>query len=334
MNAYDAVGFERSTRPLLELVQRLTGLETSFVTRTDWTAQTQEVVLASNTSVLEVTEGSVLDWSDSMCRRVLLSGQDHTADVRTDFPGSRGGELLGMRSFFTVPILAGEVTVGTLCGASRNKVELSAESMTHMRLIAESLAFQMVSQLEHQRDRQRAEHAETLAMTDSLTGLANHRAFRIRLEEELARSGRHKSPISLLAIDIDSFKSVNDTYGHAGGNDVLCALADVLRTAARAEDVPARLGGDEFAVLLPHTDAAGAAALAARVAKDFRRTTRDLDLPATVSVGVSSSLATARRSLLAAADQALYRCKQRGESTGSDPATTAATRGRASVGTP
>lgn len=101
--AFDSFAFERSTRPLLDLVRGLTGLETSFVSRIDWDNQSQTVVLASNVSDLEVAEGSVVDWSDSMCRWAFLTGIDHTSDVAADYPGSVGGEMLGMRSFLAVP---------------------------------------------------------------------------------------------------------------------------------------------------------------------------------------------------------------------------------------
>lgn len=303
--------FERATRPLLELVRELTGLETSFVTSIDWDAQTQTVVLSSNVGDLEVTEGSTIEWSDSMCRWAFLSGVEHTPDVPTTYPGSLGGDVLGMRSFLAVPILDEGKTLGTLCGASRSSVPVGDETLRHLRLIAESLAMQLMNHVEHTRDRLRAESAEVLAHTDSLTGLANHRAFTGRLEEELARSGRHDTPVSVLAMDVDAFKAINDTYGHEGGNDVLVALADVLRHAARVEDTPARLGGDEFGLLLPHTDERGAAMTAARIADAFREATATLGRPATLSVGVASTTGASRRSLMTTADEALYENKRR-----------------------
>lgn len=304
-------GFEASTRPLLDLVRELTGLETSFITSIDWDAQTQTVEFASNVGDLQVEEGSTLDWSDSMCRWALLNGTEHTSDVPTTYPGSIGGDALGMQSFLAVPILDEGKTLGTLCGASRSSVPVADKTLRYLQLIAESLAMQLVNHVNHHRDRLRADDAERLAYTDSLTGLANHRAFTSRLEEELARSGRHGAPVSVLAMDIDAFKAVNDTYGHEGGNDVLIALADVLRNAARVEDTPARLGGDEFALLLPHSDERGAALTAARIADTFHERTSALGRPATLSIGMASTTSTARRSLLGTADEALYDNKRR-----------------------
>lgn len=309
--SFELDAFERSTRPLLQLVHELTGLETSFISSIDWDAQSQTVVFSSNVGELQVTEGSILDWSDSMCRWAFLSGTEHSTDVPTTYPGSLGADVLGMQSFLAVPILDEGRTLGTLCGASRSSVPVGDDTIRHLRLIAESLAMQLVNHVEHNRDRVRADEAELLAHSDSLTGLANHRAFTSRLEEELARSGRHDTPVSVLAMDVDSFKAINDTYGHESGNDVLVALADVLRSAARLEDVPARLGGDEFALLLPETEEQGARMMAARIVDAFRDATAALRRPATLSIGVASTTSSSRRALMDTADQALYADKRR-----------------------
>ena len=113
VNEVGPTGFERLARPLLELIQHLTGLETTFVTQIDWAAQRQEVLLALNTAELQVVEGSVTSWSETMCRQAFLSNKDHSCDVPTDFPGSLAAEQLGMRSYFALPILDGDDTIGT-----------------------------------------------------------------------------------------------------------------------------------------------------------------------------------------------------------------------------
>ena len=238
------VGFERLARPLLELIQRVTGLETTFVTRIDWAQQQQEVVLALNTADLQVAEGSALDWSDSMCRCALLSGKEHTSDAPADFPGSMGVEQVGLRTFVALPILAEEAILGTVCGASRRTVELSSDVVEVIRLVAESMAFQMSLLLEAREQRERADRAELHSLTDPLTQLANRRAFASRFEEELARSGREGRPLAVLSIDVDRFKAVNDTYGHGGGDQVLQTLGGILRRTVRSDDIPARLAVD------------------------------------------------------------------------------------------
>ena len=275
----DLEGFERLARPLLALIQRLTGLETSFVTHIDWAEQRQLVLVALNKGDLEVAEGSTVQWSDSMCRRSFLSGTPYTSDVATDFPGSIGAEQLGMRTFFALPIQEGDNILGTVCGASRDAVELAPDVVASLDLISEALAFQLRTLIEGQQLRRRAEDAEALALVDPLTGLANRRGFEARFEEELARSGRRSSPVALLALDIDGFKQVNDTYGHVAGDTILVTVGEVLRRTARVEDVVARLGGDEFAVLLSQGDERMAEAVAARVADEFRTACERLGMP-------------------------------------------------------
>jgi diguanylate cyclase (GGDEF)-like protein len=110
-------------------------------------------------------------------------------------------------------------------------------------------------------------HAEVqrLAVTDSLTGLANPRAFEHALATEFHRAGRYGYSLSLVIMDIDSFKEYNDTFGHPAGNERLKAIAKILRANVRDPDLPVRYGGEEFALLLPHTNKAGALALAERV---------------------------------------------------------------------
>jgi diguanylate cyclase len=301
--------FERLTRPLLELFEHLTGLESTFVTAIDWAAQRQRVLIARNTGELTVAEGSDVAWADTMCRWSFLTGTPHTADVPTDYPGSVGAEELGMQSFLALPIQAGDVVLGTVCGASRDAVELEPGVLSSLELISASLAFQLGALVERDDLRRRAEGAEALAMVDPLTGVANLRGFEARFEEELARAGRHGSPVALLALDIDHFKVVNDTHGHLVGDRVLVALGDVLRRTARLEDVPARLGGDELVLLLTPGDAASAEIVARRVAAEFRTACEAMQLPCTVSIGWSSSDSTSLLELRSAADDALYLAK-------------------------
>jgi diguanylate cyclase (GGDEF)-like protein len=104
-----------------------------------------------------------------------------------------------------------------------------------------------------------------MALHDPLTGLHNRKALEERLQGELARARRHQSPLSVLAIDVDHFKQINDRYGHQGGDRVLCALAEVFRETVRDADLLFRQGGDEFIILLPETGAEQAHCLAQRL---------------------------------------------------------------------
>jgi diguanylate cyclase (GGDEF)-like protein len=149
-----------------------------------------------------------------------------------------------------------------------------------------------------------------LAISDPLTGLANYRHLIDILEAEIERSGRTGREFSVLLLDLDGLKSVNDRFGHLVGSRALRRLADVLRVHSRAVDTPARYGGDEFALVMPETGAQAARQVAGRIRERLASQTEQPRI--TVSVGVAvypSSGATAER-LLMAADEALYAMKQ------------------------
>lgn len=160
---------------------------------------------------------------------------------------------------------------------------------------------------------------EALAARDGLTGLYNHRAFYALLADELVRAQRFKRPISLLMLDIDQFKRVNDTHGHQAGDDILKGLSELLSRQARAIDRVCRYGGEEIAIILPETDLDVAANIAERLRAAVEAQPFDCDCAAgslriTVSIGVASWPAHAdnARALVAAADTALYAAKQAG----------------------
>jgi len=156
-----------------------------------------------------------------------------------------------------------------------------------------------------------------LASVDELTQLPNRREFDRRLNEEWQRSARFRRPLSLVMIDLDRFKSFNDTYGHPAGDEVLRHAARLLTSQTRQMDCVARLGGDEFALLLVGTDRAGAQIVASRI-RQLAATTpchipaRNLSLEVGVSAGVATwpDDAGTQESLMAAADAALYEFKR------------------------
>jgi diguanylate cyclase (GGDEF)-like protein len=159
---------------------------------------------------------------------------------------------------------------------------------------------------------------ERLAAEDDLTGLANRRAFNQRLSQEFLRARRYGHPFAVVLVDLDRFKAINDTHGHAAGDRALAAFAAILRGMIRATDVAARLGGDEFALLLPETDAGAAERVVRRLKLMLAERPVPVD-PATgdavrlsVSAGVAALSADteSESKLLAAADRALYADKR------------------------
>lgn len=165
----------------------------------------------------------------------------------------------------------------------------------------------------------RIERAEALSVTDDLTQLYNSRYLSLVLRRETKRATRNGRPLSLLFVDLDGFKSINDTHGHLFGSRALVEAASVMRTCARETDVVARFGGDEFALVLPDTGSDGALSVGERVrdriaAHPFLHS-EGLDIHLTVSVGVASlpDAAASAETLLQAADKAMYYVKDHGK---------------------
>jgi diguanylate cyclase (GGDEF)-like protein len=157
------------------------------------------------------------------------------------------------------------------------------------------------------------------AVTDELTRLPNNRGFRSWIRTEAARAGRFDHELSLLMLDIDDFKRINDTYGHLQGDEVLRVVGAVLRQESRGVDEPARYGGEEFAIGLPETGTEGAVEFAERVRERIARTEiakldGDGSIRVTASVGAATGVAEVDPlTLIDAADQALYRAKRAGK---------------------
>ncbi|HEY1392456.1 MAG TPA: GGDEF domain-containing protein, partial [Methylibium sp.] len=158
------------------------------------------------------------------------------------------------------------------------------------------------------------------ATHDSLTGCISRGPFEAMLRQARERARREGTALSLLLMDLDHFKQVNDTHGHEGGDEVLRRFAHAVQSRLRASDILGRMGGEEFAVILPATGAAGAA----MIAEELRRVTEALDVPApqgariavTVSVGAAAveagAAAQAHDALYGQADSALYASKRAG----------------------
>ncbi|HKB32538.1 MAG TPA: diguanylate cyclase [Candidatus Dormibacteraeota bacterium] len=208
-----------------------------------------------------------------------------------------------------VPIASGD-GVTAILNLNQSAGVFTNQDLFAVNALSGSTAVTLANALRYQRSRQEA-------TTDSLTGLANVREFRRRLEGAFARPDRLSNPISLLLVDFDHFKSVNDELGHQHGDLVLQMGARIVKAAARAQDMVARYGGDELAVMVADTNATGAQRLAYRIVDAVHAamvsTTPDEHL--TFSIGVASfpEDAFTASELIAAADQALYLAKREGK---------------------
>ncbi|MCK5255639.1 MAG: diguanylate cyclase [Deltaproteobacteria bacterium] len=179
--------------------------------------------------------------------------------------------------------------------------------------MANQVALALKNATEHKR-------VQELAITDELTGLYNRRAFQKALDKELRRSKRYKKPLSLIMLDIDGFKEINDKFGHQAGDGVLRSLALNLQRAIREIDFLARYGGDEFAVILPETKAEEAVVLAERLKKTEKNcpiSTGGSHRNITLSIGVAdiSECMNSEDELISQADRVLYLSKENGGDT-------------------
>jgi diguanylate cyclase (GGDEF)-like protein len=159
---------------------------------------------------------------------------------------------------------------------------------------------------------------ERQAMTDPLTGLCNRRFFALALESEAARSSRTEEPFSLLILDLDHFKKINDRFGHQAGDAVLQVVASTLRTSIRKFDTACRYGGEEFAIIMPGTTSANSYRIAERIRKKIASLSNNqlpINVPVTVSIGICCAAEPNFidcDKMILEADYALYRAKRRG----------------------
>jgi diguanylate cyclase (GGDEF)-like protein len=215
----------------------------------------------------------------------------------------------GKQALVMLPLVASGESIGLVELMSAQSIDLDEDRLSLARTIANEAAIALENAHLY-------EEARALADRDPLTGFFNHRYLHERFGEEAVRARRNLHSLSLLMLDLDDFKLVNDSFGHLLGDDVLRWTAELIRKTLRASDVPARYGGDEFAILLPDADRDEAAATAARLGEAFASATfsRDgrLAVPVGISIGAATFPADGRTAaeLIAVADAALYRMKR------------------------
>ena len=217
-------------------------------------------------------------------------------------------------SFISFPLLSGGKRLGVINLTDRaGDQSFTASDLDWLKLFAPYAA----AALEKIDLHEKAQRFQLLAITDPLTGLLNRRYLEERFTQEIERSKRYQFPLSFVMMDIDSFKSFNDTFGHQAGDEVLRETAHCIRRSLRNFDVAARYGGEEFIVVLPETDVTSAMILAERLRKAVEQhfMGERSRHPVTVSIGVSSLSKTLqnRHQVIRAADQALYAAKKRGK---------------------
>jgi diguanylate cyclase (GGDEF)-like protein len=257
-----------------------------------------------------------LDLENTVIGRVFQTGRrvvNIGSNTAAAPPMSRARYRTG--SFMALPIRSRGEVIAVLSVAD----PVGRDSFTKADVSSVSALLPIVSlAIGREKNAARAEAYARAATTDALSGLFNRRYFHSRLQEELERSRRHQTPLTLMMVDLDDFKRVNDSLGHLAGDAILCKTADILRQSVRLFDVCTRFGGDEFAIIMPGMSKASAALVAERI-RDVVETSMSGSGPAgdpraTVSIGLATTVGgTTARGLVGQADQALYCAKGAGK---------------------
>lgn len=295
-DASDTKPFQR----IVELVQQVIGVPMAAVT-----------LIGNDTLWVKASRGlnySEMPREDAFCNRTIRqAGPFAVTDARVD-PRFADNPLVKaaphIRSYLGVPLTTPEgYNVGSLCALDDEPRQFDRTQGEIMRKLAEIV----VEQLELQQ----------IAKQDSLTGALTRRGFFAELEREFRRAGRYDRPSTLIVIDVDHFKAINDHYGHAAGDAVLVSIANSCMATMRRSDVFGRIGGEEFGLLLPETDPEEAREAAERIREMVESTIVQVggaEVRATVSLGVAPRPATSEgvANWLSEADIALYEAKKYG----------------------
>ena len=227
--------------------------------------------------------------------------------------GTRRGLQLSVLVYLGFVVVYGPTAVTVLLGRASDPSALVAHTMTVSYLVLVPLTWALASRLERLvTERARADVLAEQATTDPLTGIANRRLLEDELERMIAQAHRYGLPLSIVLMDLDHFKAVNDEHGHDTGDRVLVETVERIKTLVRDADLLARWGGEEFLLLAPHTDHEAACALAERCRAAIGRSPMEVG-EVTASFGVATlDAADDARALFRRADLALYTAKQEG----------------------
>ena len=298
---------------VLDKVLEVTGAEVTGIFLLD--EKTKDLVLRAERGMSSsfVREVRVLSAGDGVLKQVLETGkpllvENISLDPRFNHHGTKKERV---QSFAALSIMAKEKILGVMGVGSYGHLEFPDWEVRMLAIIANQIGMAI-------ENAQLYEHALELAFTDGLTGLYNRRYVMDQIEREFIRAQRSKAPLSLIMVDLDGLKEINDRFGHHVGDSFLKEVARIVRVNTRASDVAARWGGDEFMLLAPGTDSGSASKIAERIRAQVERYKIKLEggeVGITISAGIVSYPAHASvvSELLKKADEAMYNAKRGGK---------------------
>ena len=298
---------------VLDKVLEVTGAEVTGIFLLN--EKTKELVLRAHRgmSASFSRKVSVLSAADGVLKQLLETGKpllvgNVSADQRFNHQGVKKGRF---KSLAALSIMAKEKIIGVLGIGSHSHRQFPDWEVRMLGTIANQIGMAIENARLY-------EHALELAFTDGLTGLYNRRYFIDQIEREFIRSQRNKAPLSLIMVDLDELKAINDRFGHHVGDSFFQEVARIVKVNTRGSDVAARWGGDEFMLLVPGTDRKDASKIAERIRAEVERYKLKLEgeeVGITISAGIvcCPDHAAVVADLLKKADQAMYNAKRGGK---------------------
>ncbi|QDT09745.1 sensor domain-containing diguanylate cyclase [Planctomycetes bacterium K23_9] len=286
--------FDSAAQSLLDLLHEQYGFSLWMVTRTDgvdWT------VLQSKQHTYGVSAGDVFSWTDSFCSRMVqglgpcIAPDARSVDAYADAPVS---QQLDIGAYIGIPLSRPDGSLfGTLCAIDPQPQPADlVDELPRLIMASRMLSTILATELKAEAEMRRANHAEAEAETDALTNAFNRRGWDRMLSAEESRCHRYGHIASIIAIDLDDFKNVNDSQGHSAGDRTLMQVAQALERASRACDVVARTGGDEFAIIAVECDEFQSAQFIRRIKENLSQ------------FNIQASIGTATRSPTMSLDKA------------------------------